>query len=90
MRIMFVFILKQESVQFPKLNLMHSDVLSNTGAVSKINHFRTSFFFNVVIVILIQNTYLKFYLLLIFLSDITLVNSLVVNNYILFSVTKRQ
>jgi hypothetical protein len=35
MRIMFVFILKQESVQFPKLNLMHSDVLSNTGAVSK-------------------------------------------------------
>jgi len=35
MRIMFVFILKQESVQFPKLNSMHSDLLSNTGAVSK-------------------------------------------------------
>jgi len=89
MRIMFVFILKQESVQFPKLNSMHSDLLSNTGAVSK-STISGLVFFNVVIVILMQNMYLKFYLLLIFLSDITLVNSLVVNNYILFSVTKRQ
>jgi len=57
MRIVFVFILKQESVQFPKLNSMHSDVLSNTGAVCKSTISGLVFFFikNVCIVVLNTN-----------------------------------